>query len=138
MLWSNKRILNLYRHLTKRKLQVLKLFDIYLTIVLALIILIGMFAPISEVTTAPTGTDKIIHIVAFAALVFPLALTKRVGLFPLFIFGGIFGASIEVLQPTFQRFFDVTDLICNQIGVSLGAYFGSLLRTRFNELRRQR
>lgn len=78
-----------------------KLFDIYLTIVLALIILIGMLAPISEVATAPAGTDKIIHIVAFGTLVFPLAFTKRIGLFPLVIFGSFFGAIIEFIQPSF-------------------------------------
>ena len=76
----------------------LRFFDIYLTIVLALTILTGMLAPISEVSTAPVGTDKIIHIVAFAALVFPLALTKRIGLFPLFIFASLFGGVIEVIQ----------------------------------------
>ena len=81
MLWSNNRILILYRHLTKRKLQVHKFFDIYLTIVLALIILIGMLAPISEVATAPAGTNKIIHLLAFAALVFPLASSSRSGIF---------------------------------------------------------
>ena len=81
MLWLNERALIFYFYSDKRKLQVLKLFDIYLTIFLALIIVIGMLAPISEVATAPAGTNKIIHLLAFAALVFPLASSSRSGIF---------------------------------------------------------
>jgi hypothetical protein len=126
MLWSNNRILILYRHLTKRKLQVHKFFYIYLTIVLALIILIGMLAPISEVTTAPAGTDKIIHIVAFAALVFPLALTKRIGLFRLFIFASLFGGVIEIIQPSFGRDIDFYDWVSDNLGILCGFGLGHL------------
>jgi hypothetical protein len=99
---------------------VLKLFDIYLTIVLALIILIGMLAPISEVATAPAGTDKIIHIVAFAALAFPLALTKRIGLFPLFIFASFFGGITEVIQTSVGRNADINDWFSDIFGIAFG------------------
>jgi hypothetical protein len=120
MLWLNERALIFYFYLDKRKLQVLKLFDIYLTIVLALIILIGMLAPLSGVTTAPAGTDKIIHLVAFAALVFPSALKKRIGLFPLFIFASLFGGITEVLQISFGRNADINDWFANNFGIACG------------------
>lgn len=107
----------------------LKLFDIYLTIVLALIIPIGMLAPISEVTTATAGTDKIIHIVAFAALVFPLALTKRIRLFPLFIIASLFGGMIEIIQPLFGRSAEIIDWIADSAGVICGMATGNLIRT---------
>ena len=120
MLWLNERALILHCQLDRRKLQVFKLFDIYLTIVLALIILIGMLAPISEVATAPAGTDKIIHIVAFAALAFPLALTKRIGLFPLFIFTSLFGGFTEVIQSSYGRNTDINDWFSNIFGIAFG------------------
>ena len=120
MLWSNDRVLIFYYYLNQRKLKVLKLFDIYLTIVLALIILIGMLAPISEVATAPAGTDKIIHIVAFAALAFPLALTKRIGLFPLFIFASFFGGITEVIQTSVGRNADINDWFSDIFGIAFG------------------
>ena len=120
MLWSNKRILNLYRHLTKRKLQVHRFFDIYLTIVLALIILIGMLAPINEVTNAPAGTDKIIHLVSFASLVFPLARTKRIRLFLLLASASFFGCIIEVIQPYFGRNADINDWFADIFGIACG------------------
>jgi hypothetical protein len=120
MLLSNNRALIFYFYSDKRKLQVLKLFDIYLTIVLALIILIGMLAPLSPVTTAPAGTDKIIHIVAFAALAFPLALTKRIGLFPLFIFTSLFGGFTEVIQSSYGRNTDINDWFSNIFGIAFG------------------
>jgi VanZ family protein len=106
---------------------VLKFFDIYLTIVLALTILVGMLAPISEVTTAPAGTDKIIHIVAFAALVFPLTLTKRIGLFPLFIFASLFGGMIEIIQHSFGRSAEIIDWIADSAGVICGMAAGKLI-----------
>lgn len=98
----------------------LRFFDLYLTIFLALIILIGALSPVSEVAAAPAGTDKIIHIIAFAALVFPLALTKRIGLFPLFIFASLFGGIIEVIQPSFGRSAEITDWIADSAGVICG------------------
>lgn len=97
-----------------------RFFDIYLTIILALIILIGMLAPISEVTTAPAGTDKIIHFVAFAALVFPLARTKRIRLFLLFASASFFGCIIEVIQPYFGRHADINDWFANIFGIACG------------------
>ena len=96
----------------------LKLFDIYLTIVLALIILIGALTPVSEVAAAPAGTDKIIHIVAFAALVFPLALTKRIGLFPLLIFASLFGGITEVIQTSVARNADINDWFADIFGIA--------------------
>jgi len=107
---------------------VLKLFDIYLTIVLALIILIGMLAPISEVATAPAGTDKIIHIVAFTALVFPLALTRRIGLVPLFIFASLFGCITEVMQTSVGRNADINDWFADIFGLSCGIGLAKIYR----------
>ena len=120
MLWSNDRVIILNCRLNERKLQVLRFFDIYLTIVLASTILIGMLAPISEVSTAPAGTDKIIHILAFAAMVSPLALTRRIGLFRLFIFATLFGGMIEILQPSFGRNADIIDWLADIFGISCG------------------
>ena len=105
-----------------------RLFDIYLTIVLALIILTGMLAPLSEVTTAPAGTDKVIHIVAFAALVFPLAFTRRIGLFTLFIFASLFGGIIEIIQPSFGRNADIIDWIADSVGVICGMAVRNIIR----------
>jgi len=105
---------------------VLKFFDVYLTIVLALTILIGMLAPISEVSTAPAGTDKIIHILAFAALVFPLALTRRIGLFPLFIFASLFGGVIEIIQPSFGRDIEFYDWVSDNLGILCGFGLGHI------------
>ena len=106
----------------------LRFFDIYLTIALALTILIGMLAPISEVTIAPAGTDKIIHVVAFAALVFPLALTKRIGLFPLFMLASLFGGIIEIIQPSFGRNADIIDWLADSVGVICGMAVRNIIR----------
>ena len=98
----------------------LRFFDIYLTIVLALTILTGMLAPISEVSTAPAGTDKAIHILAFTALVLPLALTRRIGLFPLFISASLFGGLTEVIQTSVGRDADINDWFADIFGIACG------------------
>ena len=108
----------------------LRFFDIYLTIALALTILIGMLATISEVTIAPAGTDKIIHSVAFAALVFPLAQTKRIRLFLLFTSASFFAGIIEVIQPYFGRNADINDWFADIFGIASGMGMAKIY-TRF-------
>ncbi|MCH1516125.1 MAG: VanZ family protein [Alphaproteobacteria bacterium] len=95
---------------------------------LAPISLIGMLAPISELSTAPAGTDKIIHFVGFAALVFPLAHTRRIGLFPLFIFASLFGGIIEVIQASVARNADINDWFADIFGIACGIRMAKMFR----------
>ena len=47
-------------------------------------------------TPAPDGSDKVVHLIAFAALAFPLARTGRIGLLPIFVGASAYGGIIEV------------------------------------------
>jgi len=53
--------------------------DITLTLTVTLTLSVAMLWPVDQQTT-PDGTDKIVHLVAFAILAFPLARTGRFGL----------------------------------------------------------
>ena len=58
---------------------------------------------IDQPLPAPNGTYKLVHLIAFAALAFPLARTGRIGLLSVLFGTVMFGGLIEVIQPTFGR-----------------------------------
>lgn len=105
-----------------------KHLDIPLTVVVTAGLTVAMLWPIYEPSTAPDGTDKLVHLVAFAALAFPLARTGRVGLIPVFVGASAFGGLIEVLQPSFGRSADMQDWIADIVGVALGMILALLYR----------
>ena len=105
-----------------------KYLDIPLTIAVTLTLTIAMLWPMNQPPPAPEGSDKLVHLAAFAALAFPLARTGRIGLLPVFIGASAFGGIIELIQPSFNRSADVNDWIADVVGVILGIGCGLLYR----------
>jgi len=97
-----------------------KYLDIPLTLIVTTFLTVAMLWPINQPSQAPDGTDKLVHLIAFAALAFPLARTGRIGLIPVFVGASVFGGIIEVLQPSFGRSADTQDWIADIAGVGLG------------------
>ena len=104
-----------------------KSLDIPLTLAVTLTLSVAMLWPVDQPIT-PDGTDKIVHLVAFAALAFPLARTGRFGLLPVFVGASAFGGAIELIQPSFNRSADVNDWVADIVGVILGISLGLLYR----------
>ena len=111
-----------------------KYLDIPLTIVVTLTLSVAMLWPLEAPPPAPDGSDKVVHLIAFAALAFPLARTGRIGLLPVFVGASAFGGLIEVIQPTFGRSADMQDWIADIAGVALGIILALLYR-RFRQHR---
>ena len=65
----------------------------YLDIPLTLIVTTVLTVAIRQSPTEPDGTDKLAHLIAFAALAFPLARTGRFGLVAVFLGTSILGVS---------------------------------------------
>ena len=105
-----------------------KYLDIPLTLIVTAVLTVAMLWPINQPPPAPDGSDKLVNLVAFAALAFPLARTGRVGLLPVFIGASAFGGVIELIQPSFNRSADVNDWIADIVGVVLGIGCGLLYR----------
>ena len=105
-----------------------KYLDILLTIAVMLTLTIAMLWPLEAPLPAPEGSDKLVHFVAFATLAFPLALSGRIGLLPVFIGASAYGGAIELIQPRFNRSADVNDWIADVVGVVLGIGCGLLYR----------
>ena len=97
-----------------------KYLDIPITIIVTTVLTVAMLWPINQPPTSPDGSDKAIHLVAFAILAFPLARTGRIGLIPVFIGASTFGAIIELMQPTFNRNAQLDDWVADMLGVLIG------------------
>ena len=102
--------------------------DIPLTIIVTSILTVAMLWPLETPTPAPNGSDKVVHLIMFATLSFPLSRTGRFGLLPVFVGASAFGGTIELIQPTFNRSAEFTDWIADIIGVFLGIAVGLLYR----------
>ena len=105
-----------------------KYVDIYLTLAVTLTLTVAMLWPLEAPPPVPEGRDKLVHLIAFVALAFPLARTGRIGLLPVFIVASAFGAAIELIQPSFNRSADFNDWVADVVGVALGIGCGLLYR----------
>ena len=105
-----------------------KYLDIPLTLIMTLTLTVALLWPINQSSPALGGIDKLVHLTAFAALVFPLARTNRVSLLLIFMGASAFGGLIELIQPTFNRSADLNDWIADILGVMLGIALGLIYR----------
>ena len=105
-----------------------KYLDIPLTVIVTLTLTVAMLWPLEAPPPAPEGSDKLVHLVAFAVLSFPLARTGRFGLLPVFVGASAFGGAIELIQPSFNRSADINDWVADIVGVILGIGCGLLYR----------
>ena len=110
-----------------------KYLDIPLTLAATLTLTVAMLWPMEAPPPVPEGSDKLVHLIAFAALAFPLARTGRFGLLPVFIGASAFGGAIELIQPSFNRSADVNDWLADTVGVVIGIGCGLL----YQRLRRR-
>jgi hypothetical protein len=97
-----------------------KYLDIPLTLSMTATLTVAMLWPLDTPPQALNGSDKLVHLVAFATLSFPLARTGRFGLLPVFLGASAFGGIIELIQPSFNRSADMNDWMADIMGVVLG------------------
>jgi VanZ family protein len=95
------------------------------TLVLAVIIAVLTLAPVPS--GGPAGSDKVYHVLAFAALAFPLPLVRP--RWTVWVILGViaYGSVIEVIQPFFGRQAEWADLVADAIGAVVGAVTGTAL-----------
>jgi hypothetical protein len=87
--------------------------------VAVLVSLAVLFAPASDVPSAPVGVDKLVHASLFAALALTglWAGVSRVVLVPVLV---LYGAGSEVIQGLIGRDAAVGDWVADVVGVLLG------------------
>lgn len=105
---------------------------------------LGVAAVIGVLTLTPApsfsapGSDKLHHVLAFAALAFPLPVV-RPRLAPWMFFGVVaYGGLIEIIQPYVGRQAEWADLFADAGGALLGASAGAAIGFwRISRSRRQ-
>ena len=105
-----------------------KFLDILLNTVLIVILTVMLLWPREGSPPESDGFDKLLHLIAFAIVVFPLARTGRIGVMPLLIGASVYGALIELIQPSFNRSAEFNDWVADIAGVIIGTGFGLLYR----------
>lgn len=82
-------------------------------------ITIASLWPLDDAETIP-GSDKVHHLIAYAALMFPTALRKprKWMLYGLLFL--TFSGAIELIQPYVNRYGEWADMLANAIGVVCG------------------
>ena len=86
--------------------------------------------PLEELPSVP-GTDKILHLIAYAILMFPAALCKTKKWAVLCILFIAYSGIIELLQPYVNRYCEWLDLAANIIGVICGLISAELINHFF-------
>ncbi len=76
--------------------------------------------------------DKVYHLIAFAAVVFPVIATgprRWVWVVPLAM---VYGGAIEIIQPYVNRERELMDFVANCLGVMLGTLAGFRVNRRLS------
>ena len=92
------------------------------TVTLAVVIAILTLAPMPA--SGLPGSDKVYHVLAFAALAFPMSVLAPRSVVWIFLGAIAYGGMIEVVQPLTGRSADWADLLADAFGAALGAGFG--------------
>ena len=104
-----------------------------LTVCLLLIITALSLWPLESLPSAP-GSDKTHHLIAYAALVFPVALRQPNRWLWLVVFFIGYSGFIELIQPYVNRHGEWLDMLAN----TAGAVCGVALATSINVFRKRR
>ncbi|MDW6004317.1 VanZ family protein [Vibrio mangrovi] len=98
--------------------------------VITLLILISITVlslwPLATLPEVP-GTDKMHHLIAYAALMFPVAFRQPRGWMLIGIFFLAYSGGIELIQPYVNRYGEWLDLAANAGGLTCGWLIAMLL-----------
>ena len=97
-----------------------------LTVCLLLIITRLSLWPLDSFPSAP-GSDKTHHLIAYAALVFPVALRQPNRWLWLVVFFIGYSGLIELIQPYVNRYGEWPDMLANTAGVVCGVALGAAI-----------
>ena len=98
-----------------------------LTIIFFIAILALSLWPLEHFPAVPGG-DKLHHLIAYAALVFPVALRKPQHWLLLVLFFIACSGGIELVQPLVNRYGEWLDMAANTAGVGGGILVAQIVR----------
>ena len=99
------------------------LIGVVLTLLLGGIIAVLTLAPVSA--DGVPGSDKLHHVLGFAALAFPLPFARQNLALPVVLGVAVYGGLIELIQPYFGRQAEWGDFLADVVGAVIGAFLGA-------------
>ena len=102
-----------------------------ITIVLSFVIIFFSFFSVNTPLTIQ-GTDKYLHTFAYLFLSFSASFRKPTNYILIFSYFAFFGLVIELIQPYFNRYFELFDILANSFGVLLAITFADFLRKYYS------
>lgn len=100
-------------------LATIRAYWIAITVFILAVITILSLYPLESLPAVP-GSDKIYHLIAYAALIFPTALRKPKYWLLIGLFFVCWSGGIELLQPYVNRYGEWLDLAANGMGIVCG------------------
>lgn len=111
----------------KRTLNFINNNWLIITAILSIILIFLSFVSINSGSIKYSG-DKYLHTATYFFLSFPASLKKPTNYFVISIYFICFGSIIELMQPYFNRYFELLDILANTIGILLAITFADQLR----------
>ena len=113
-------------------LNLIRKYWIFNTLLILTSITILSLYPLATLPPVP-GMDKTHHIVAYAGLMLPLALTKIKSwqLLWITVFFIIYSGGIELIQPYVNRYGEFEDLLANCVGLGCGWLIAKIVNRFF-------
>ena len=102
-----------------------------ITIVLSVVIIFFSFFSVTSPSTIQNA-DKYLHTAAYFFLSFSASLRKPTNYILIFIYFIFFGIVIELIQPYFNRYFELLDILANSFGIILAITFADFLRKYYS------
>lgn len=93
-------------------------------------VLVGIAIAVLTLMPVPTGapgSDKLYHVLAFAALAFPMSTVRAAFATGIFLAVCGYGGLIELVQPFFGRSAEWSDLWADAVGAALGTGAGVIV-----------
>lgn len=110
--------------------QILRMFSSYwwlLSLSFLAITTVASLYPADSLPTVP-GTDKTHHLIAYAAVALPVALTRPACWLSYIVGIVAYSGAIELIQPYVNRYGEWYDLGANSLGVLTGILLAYVLR----------
>ncbi|WP_369984539.1 VanZ family protein [Thalassolituus sp.] len=110
--------------------QILRMFSSYwwlLSLSFLVVTTVASLYPADSLPTVP-GTDKTHHLIAYAAVAFPVALARPACWLSYIVGIVAYSGAIELIQPYVNRYGEWYDLGANSLGVLTGILLAYVLR----------
>jgi VanZ family protein len=98
-----------------------------ITLFILFVITFLSLLPVDELPKV-VGSDKLHHLLAYAGLMFWVALRKPKYWLPLLFLFMAWGGAIELIQPYVNRYAEWLDFLVNSVGLLLGVLVGFMFR----------